>query len=250
MKQYLEYLKESIRFYRELIRGLNSNFGPIPELQEVAQQSSDVIRSRQQVSLDLRQQALLSGHQTLIYLGDLSRYRTAEKLDRNPVWGPAIGFYGLAASLRPSSGLAFHQQSVIAFEEGDHLRAAYYLYRSIVVEEPHPNAIANLELEFKRARKAWDSGELRPRPNPQDPNGARKALLAWFVRLHSLLFQGHTFSGRDQLEAEVTSHLATELKGRASDGVLLKLCFINFAAQTTAATRFQSKSITCRCLHI
>lgn len=240
MKQYLEFLKDSQRFYREMIQGLNSNFGPIPELQQIARQAANITRSKADVSPDLRHQALLSCHQTLIYLGDLSRYRTTEKLDKDPAWGPAIGYYSLAASLRPSSGLAYHQQSVIAFEEGDHLRATYYLYRSIVVEEPHPNAIANLELEFKRARKAWDTGELRPRPNPQDRNGPRKAMVSWFVRLHSLLYQGYTFPGHDQLETEVMSHLATVIKERPSDGIMLKLCFINFAAQSTAATRFQN----------
>ena len=225
------------------MRKLNSRFGPIPELQQVAQYSQSSAQNQSSASPEIRHECLLSCHQTLIYLGDLSRYRTTEKLDKDPTWGPAIGYYNLAAILRPSSGLAFHQQSIIAFEEADHFRATYYLYRAIAVEEPHPKAIDNLELEFKKARKAWDSGDLRPRFNPQDRAGSRKALLAWFVRLHSLCFLGQDFPGHDQLENEIRSHLIAEIKDQATDGVLSKIAFVNIAAQYTAANRFQSEGI-------
>jgi len=240
MKQYLDFLKDSQRFYREFIQKLNAIHGPIPELQQITHQDLSSA-SFSPASPGLRDQMLLSCHQTLIYLGDLSRYRTAEKLDKDPTWGPAMGYYSLASSLRPSSGLAFHQQSVVAFEEGDHLRATYYLYRSIVAEEPHPNALSNLEIQYRKVTRAWDSGELRPRVNPRDRSTTRKAMLAWFIRMHSLCFQGHTFSGHDQLETELMSHLATELKGQTFDGTLVKICLVNFAAQSTAARRFQGR---------
>ena len=209
----------------------------------MAQYSQTSAQGQASVSPDTRHECLLSCHQTLVYLGDLSRYRTTEKLDKEPKWGPAIGYYNLAAVLRPSSGLAFHQQSIIAFEEADHFRATYYLYRAIAVEEPHPKAIDNLELEFKKARKAWDSGDLRPRFNPQDRAGPRKALLAWFIRLHSLCFLGQEFSAHEQLENEIKSHLLAEVKNQSTDGVLSKIAFVNVAAQYTAANRFQSMSM-------
>lgn len=187
----------------------------------------------------VQKQTRLSCYQALIYLGDLSRYRTMEKLDREPAWGPAIGYYSLAGVLRPSSGIAFHQQSVIAFEEGDHFRAIYYLYRSIVVEEPHPLASQNLGLAFKKVGKAWDRGELLPRSSSQDPHGRRKALVAWFIRLHIQCSQGQPFSGHDELEKEVLSHLTFELQSPTVDGTISKLCLINFAAQHVSAGDFQ-----------
>lgn len=195
-------------------------------------------------SPQVQHSTLLSCHQTLIYLGDLSRYRATEKLDKEPDWGPAMGYYNLAVTLRPSSGLAFHQQSVIAFEENDHLRATYYLYRAIVVNEPHPNALANLEIEFRKVSKAWSNGEFIPKATPHDRNGTRKALIAWFIRLHSVCFKGQAFNGHAELESEVLSHLKSEIQRRALDGTVLKLCMINFAAQYTAADRFQSSAPT------
>lgn len=191
----------------------------------------------------VQQRAVQSCHMSLICLGDLSRYRATEKLDKTPDWGPAIGYYGLAGTLCPSSGKAYHQQSVIAFEEGDHFRATYYLYRSIVVYEPHPNALSNLELEFKKVRKAWSSGELVSATSANDRNGHRKALASWIIRLHSKCFTGQTFKGYEELESEVLTRVQTELKSTTMDSTVSKICYINFAAQYNAAAQFQSQYI-------
>lgn len=37
IKQYLEFLKSSQRFYREYISTLNARFGGLPELEQIAQ---------------------------------------------------------------------------------------------------------------------------------------------------------------------------------------------------------------------
>jgi hypothetical protein len=197
--------------------------------------------SRRPVSPQLQAAVTLSCHQTLIYLGDLFRYRAAERLDKEPDWGPAIGYYALAASLRPDSGLAYHQQSVVAFEQGDYLRSTYYLYRSINVDEPHPNAIPNLELQFKKITTGWQKGDLVPKNSPQDPVASRKALVSWFIRFHSLSYNGQHFTGYDELEREVLSRTVTEVKARALDGVLSKMTLINFCAQATAGNQFENK---------
>lgn len=243
-KVYLKFLKDSQRFYREYIQNLNARFGGIAELQRIAGQlKHETANASQQspISPELHTQVILSCHQTLIYLGDLFRYRAAERLDKTPDWGPAIGYYALAASLRPSSGLAYHQQSVVAFEQGDYLRSTYYLYRAIVVAEPHPNAIANLELQFKKITAGWERGELVPKNLPHDKSASRKALVAWFVRFHSMCYKGDPFSQYEELEKEVLSRAKSELKNRSIDTILPKMMFINFAAQATAAQQFQDK---------
>lgn len=194
-------------------------------------------------SPQIRRETLLSCHRSLIYLGDLSRYRATEKLDQDSVWGPAVGYYTLAATLRPASGMAYHQLSVIALEESDHLRAIYYLYRAIVVDEPHPIALNNLELEFKKVRRAWDTGvDLRKGATTNDSNGLRKVLSVWFVRLHCLSFQGKRTPVHAELENEVQSQLTRQLKTGATDAIISKkMCYINFAAQKTAADRFEAQ---------
>ncbi|KAK6007277.1 hypothetical protein QM012_006285 [Aureobasidium pullulans] len=244
IKLYLEFLKDSQRYYRDYIQKLNARFGGIQDLERIARQvRSDPVSkpSRKLVSPQVQAAVILSCHQTLIYLGDLFRYRAAERLDKEPDWGPAIGYYALAASLRPESGLAFHQQSVVAFEQGDFLRSTYYLYRSINVDEPHPNAIPNLELQFKKITTGWQKGDLVPKNSPQDPVASRKALTSWFIRFHSLSYNGEQFAGYDELEREVLSRTITEIKARTLDGILSKMTLINFCAQATAGNQFESK---------
>ncbi|KEQ93933.1 hypothetical protein AUEXF2481DRAFT_317470 [Aureobasidium subglaciale EXF-2481] len=244
IKTYLEFLKDSQRFYRDYIQKLNARFGGIQDLERIARRvRSDPVpkSSKRPLSSHVQAAVILSCHQTLIYLGDLFRYRAAERLDKEPDWGPAIGYYALAASLRPDSGLAFHQQSVVAFEQGDYLRSTYYLYRSINVVEPHPNAIPNLELQFKKITTGWQKGDLVPKHSPKDQVASRKALLSWFIRFHSLSYNGQLFPGYDELEREVLSRTITEIKGRTLDGVLSKMSLINFCAQATAGNQFESK---------
>ncbi|KAI4720540.1 hypothetical protein E4T48_03257 [Aureobasidium sp. EXF-10727] len=244
IKLYLEFLKDSQRYYRDYIQKLNARFGGIRDLERIARQvrSDPVPKSpRRPASSNVQTAVTLSCHQTLIYLGDLFRYRAAERLDKEPDWGPAIGYYALAASLRPESGLAFHQQSVVAFEQGDFLRSTYYLYRSINVNEPHPNAIPNLELQFKKITTGWQKGDLVPKHSPQDPVASRKALVSWFIRFHSLSYNGEQFTGYNELEREVLSRTVTEIKARTLDGILPKMTLINFCAQATAGNQFESK---------
>ena len=243
IKLYLQFLKDSQRFYREYIHKLSINYGGIPELEAVAHQvkrDGSGESSQAVVSPELRQKVLTSCHNTLIYLGDLSRYRASEKLDNTPDFGPAIGYYGLACTLRPFSGMGHHQQAVIALEQRNHLRAIYHLYRAMVVEDPHPNAANNLRLEFDKTNAAWDRGELIQRGAPNDPESSKRTLVGWFVRLHSMCFKGEPFRGYDELELEVLGQLGVVVKQRELDSTLIRMVMINLSAQHSAGESFQS----------
>ena len=245
MKLYLEFIKQSQRHYREYIYKLSIAAGGIPELQAVAQRvKSEGSGESQQpfIPSGLHQQVLLSCHQTLVYLGDLSRYRASERLDKSPDFGPAIGYYDLACTLRPSSGLGHHQQAVVALEQRQHFRAVYHLYRAITVENPHPNAAQNLKLEFDKINAAWDQGELVQKGQPNDPEGPKSALIGWFVRLHSMCFKGEHFRGYDELECEVLTQLTNVVKQHPLEGTLTRMVLVNIAAQYTAGEQFQGIS--------
>ncbi|KAI9760182.1 MAG: hypothetical protein M4579_001797 [Chaenotheca gracillima] len=257
-KHYLEFIKASQRFYRGHILRLSKEFGGIPELQEVAQkfkepgeyspQGSRSMESdctglasngAETVSQDTRRLVLLSCHQTLIRLGDLSRYRETELNTKERNWGPAIGYYDLAGAIRPSSGLSHNQLAVIALADGNHLRATYHLYRALAVAEPHPTARNNLEIEFKKILAAWHKGELVAKGANADGT-ANKALLAWFVRLHARCYRGEDFAEHDELESEVLSQLAVDLKERSMETTLSKVVLINIAAEFYALVRLQN----------
>ena len=247
-KMYLNFIKDGERFYRQYIHTLNDICGGIPELEAVAQKvkSDGEGESSRSVALpEQRQQVLDSCHRTLIYIGDLLRYRGSAKLDKTPDFGPAIGFYDLACTLRPTSGLGHHQRAVIALEQKHHLRAIYHLYRAIVLEEPHPNAADNLNLEFEKTNAAWDQGALIQKGTPGDPDASKNMLIGWFVRLHSMCFKGQAFRGYDELEREVMGQLAAVLKQRDLGGTVVRMALINMAAQYYATERFKGM---CCCL--
>jgi hypothetical protein len=249
-KLYLQFLKDSLRFYREYIHKLSITFGGIPELEAVAHQvkiDSQGESSQASVSPELRKKVLYSCHQTLIYLGDLSRYRASEKLDKNPDFGPAIGYYSLACTLRPASGMGQHQQAVVALEQRHHLRAIFHLYRALVAAEPHPLAANNLKLEFDKTNAAWDRGELIQKGQPNDPEASKRTLVGWFVRLHSMCYRGEQFRGYDELEREVLGQLGVELKLRPLDSTLMRMIMINLAAQYDAGEKFQGTSSNVCC---
>lgn len=234
-KNYLQFIKASQRFYRQYILNLDAQFEGIPELRKVARTwKDDASRAsnRQQIASSLKNQLLQSCYQTLIQLGDLSRYRETELGDdKERKWGPAIGYYNLAADIYPDSGHSHNQLAVIAREDGNHFRAVYHIYRSLSSKHPYPQAQGNLELEFKRIVAAWDKGELINNHRAADAANTARALIAWFVRLHSKCYKGEDFKEHDELEGEVLSQLAVELKERSLEGITQKIVLINLAAE-------------------
>jgi hypothetical protein len=246
-KNYLHFIKASQRFYRQCILNLDARFDGIPELRKIAHKWKDdapKTSAHPPIPAALGEQVLLTCHQTLIHLGDLSRYRETELVDKDKErnWGPAKGYYGLAAELYPDSGHAHNQLAVISREDGDHFRSVYHLYRSLACKEPYPQAQANLETEFKRIIAAWEKGQLINNHKSSDGNNAGRALIAWFVRLHSRIYKGEEFAAHDELEGEVLSHLAIELKERSLDSILPKIILINLAAEYYATFQLQSTS--------
>lgn len=186
-----------------------------------------------------KQFILQSCFKSLVHLGDLCRYREIEinKGQRN--WGPAIGYYSLANEVLPESGVAHNQLAVVALADSNHLRAIYYLFRSLATKYPHPSAQSNLELEFKKVITAWDRGEqIVKRPQVEDRSEGR-SLIAWFVRLHSKCYKGEDFPEHAELMQEILSQLDHNIKDHSTNGKLQMLVLINVASDYFAANRLQ-----------
>jgi tetratricopeptide (TPR) repeat protein len=240
----VDFLKTSQYFYKGYIQRLASHFDGLAELRKIAHRlnlntlsADDLVK----VSEETKHLILLSCHATLLRLGDLSRYRNDIRTkDRS--WDTAMSYYGLANDLYPKSGNAFNQMAVISLAEGQHLNAIYHLYRALAIDEPHPAAESNLEIEFKKITKEWASGSRRSVPNGTNPGGgAAGPLISWFVRLHAKLYKGEEFSGHDELENEVLSQMTVLLKEQPLEAILDKMVLINIAAEYFAAERLQSK---------
>lgn len=183
----------------------------------------------------------MSCHSTLIRLGDLSRYRETELVSKDRNWGPAIGYYDLAAVIYPASGASHNQQAVIALADGNHFRATYHLYRALSAQEPHPSAKGNLEIEFRKIMSADAKGGLI---RSEDVGVPARALAPSFVLLHAQCYKGNDFPRHEELESDVMNYLAVEIRERSLEGTLTKFCLVNVAAEAFARTRSNNESVS------
>lgn len=165
-------------------------------------------------------------------LGDLSRYRETELQTKERDWGPAKGYYQLAITLNPHSGVAYHQLAVIALTDQDHLRAVYYLYRAIAVQTPAPQAPGNLELEFKKIRTRASQGKPISSTDTEEDNH----LSDHFVIYHSRCAENGFVSSDDQ-QNEIFRRLADDLREKPFDTKVRKFCLINIAAEHATAKK-------------
>ncbi|KAL2019524.1 hypothetical protein VTK56DRAFT_9558 [Thermocarpiscus australiensis] len=234
-KLYSTFLKTAQYFYRgylqrvcarydmkdlkRIARGAELEEMPVPDVDKVdaaAAQLEEVVKA--------------SCHKTLIYLGDLSRYRTLLR-PKDRKWDGALAYYFLANDLVPESGYGHHQCAVIYGETEDHLQIVYHLHRALACDMPHPNAPTNLEREFRDLLKRKGSV-------------TKHALVTWFVKLHAFYFQGKEFAERKELESEVDHRLAVAMKtgtGLDSDTDLLKIILINIMAYVIAQGKIRAK---------
>lgn len=185
--------------------------------------------------------ALLSYHQTLIRLGDLSRWRETQLVTKNRNWGPAIGYYDLANIIHPDSGASYNQLAVISLVDRNHLQATYHLYRALAVLEPHPSAKGNLEIEFKKINDAWSKGKSIVLNADQTSQGSDRTLIEGFIRLHAQCYNGADFADHDELESDLLGQLAVDLKERSLEGTLNKFALTNIAAEYFASIRLRGK---------
>ena len=255
-KLYLDFIKSSQRFYRGYIQRLASHFSGVPEVLQVAHEfklESKIVEylviawltiaalsADKPVQADekLHSQILISCHSTLIHLGDLSRYRETELQSKERNWGPAKGYYDLAMTLDPSSGASYNQLAVIALADENHFNAIYYLYRAISVKNPFPTSRANLELDFKKVIDRHKKNALLP---PQLQRKPGDVLKAHFVFYHASCYSGVDFKQRSELENEILTHLAVDLKEYSLDGIVNRLTLINIAADHLARQKFISE---------
>jgi hypothetical protein len=236
-QRYVNFIKTTQFYYKGYIQRLASHFGAMTELRRIADRLSldtQTVDHREQVTPRVKSLIEKSCYTTLLRLGDLSRYRN-ELRTKNRSWEPALGYYSLAGDLCPHLGDSHNQMAVIALADVNHLNAVYHLYRAIAVEQSHPLAESNLEIEFKKISTAWE----KSLSNTSGNNEA--TLILWFVRLHARFYTGAKFSGHDELENEVLSRVTRLLKEQAFEETFLKLILVNIAAEYFAGERVRSK---------
>ena len=236
-EQYLKFVKGSIKEYRYHLGHLSIQLPDDPGLAEVCQQLN--IRSRY---LSSRQTSKLTGagpsaedtsvpsketkvslrracYETLIRIGDLSRYRSTELAENK--WEAASKCYAQATRIFPSIGTAWNSLAVLSKQQDDHLAAIYYVYRSLVVDEPFPDGSGNLEVGFKAVKRKYDNV------------GLFHELGVVFIALQASCYYDGAFRHHDDLQVMFKSLLSQSDSMRtdpSTTALLERMCLINVAA--------------------
>ncbi|KKF93073.1 Telomerase activating protein Est1 [Ceratocystis platani] len=141
---------------------------------------------------ELLEMVIAACHDALIALGDLARYHLKLKGKMN-LYESAVSFYSLANDLNPAISHGHHGIGLASVEVSKHFLVVYHMYRAVVAQEPHPNAMNNLATEFSHLRDPNASLATKD-PSPQ------QVLEIIFVRLHAYFFVGNEMPKRDELE--------------------------------------------------
>jgi len=143
-------------------------------------------------------------YRSLIYLGDLERYRgTCVHNMATYNWAGAKRHYRTALLLRPHAGNPHNQCGVIANYSSDDLSGLFHYARSILCDEPYlPQGRANLEMLLRKNRDTvlvdLASNSQQRRRMEKDPT--LRAIIAgrWFVRPLGLLW---LLAGQEHVKA-------------------------------------------------
>lgn len=186
----------------------------------------------------MKRKLLRSCHATLIYLGDLSRYRETELVQKDRNWGPATGYYDLASTIDPTSGQSFNQLAVIDLLDKHHLRAVYHLYRALMVVNPPVAVQGNLDLELKKIRTRHERMEPL---YPQEEQDSLRELEVSFLQLHAKCVHDPDFNNLDSQQEMLLTAMANGVTNQsfegAFDSVLRKMCLINISAYKHASEK-------------
>jgi hypothetical protein len=153
---FKSFLVQVFGFYLKLVIKIHSKFGIldpfiVDELKLVWQEPTEFVQPKIP-SQELASQLYLLIYQSLIYMGDVSRYKElyAEKYKR---WAIARKFYQLAHYLNPNNGNPLNQLAVIDTLDNRHFSAIGMYINSLVAKEPFPTALENLHSQFERYKQ-------------------------------------------------------------------------------------------------
>ncbi|CAG8756580.1 5398_t:CDS:2, partial [Racocetra persica] len=177
------------------------------------------------------QKAVLSCHKSLIFLGDLARYRELQTEKPRKNWSIACDYYNHARHLVPESGNPHNQLAVIATYSADEFSAARKSSADAQEkgqETPQRDQKENgSRRRFSHQRQtssAAQSAKIRT-------GEATQAFFSDFIRLHSILYFRTDLESYSELKAALLNQLRESVLSLALDpDQLLKFTAINMAA--------------------
>lgn len=172
-------------------------------------------------SNELKELVVRSCHVSLVYLGDLSRYRELHIANKSGKkdWGPACGYYQQARKLLPSAGSPMNQLAVVAIYAENILASTYFFLRAVCAAEEFPTARDNLALGYKKILS----------------REKKSTLVEAFVRLHAGMSLKPIYDKAPMDLSEVVTLLKSALNERSiTSEVLRQMVCVNIGATYVA----------------
>lgn len=220
LQNFTNFTKDASKYYRGFIQRLITHFG-ITELNYVLQtfhMEMPVPESPARTcSKELKELVVRSCHVSLIYLGDLSRYRELQASSKNGQknWGPALGYYQFARKLIPTAGAPMNQLAVVAIYAENTLSSTYFFIRAVCAMEEFPTARDNLALGFKKIVA-------------RERSAKQSDVVDSYVRLLAGIYSREQYPDFDKDKKEVTTLLRKSILEREiSTDVLAQLATSN-----------------------
>jgi hypothetical protein len=245
---YLHFIKDSQRFYRQLLLDMDILCGGISLLHEEASKWKEYVGqeptkgapdpARKPPAVDSE-----SGQRwaqfILVWLGDLSRWRAQDIDTGNRDWRPAVGYYDLAHQVYPISATPYLGLSNIEIDKKNWFMGLYYTHRGLSSEDlPSGTRLVfekNLTILMKEIGVAYQSRAIFKAMKDAYPAPGESSVLSWYLGLHSKMPVGNEIPNRNSTEREILTQLKTQIQNKSvRDTVLFKMILINIAAQDVA----------------
>ncbi|MGI4815919.1 MAG: hypothetical protein ACRYGG_21655, partial [Janthinobacterium lividum] len=176
---------------------------------------------------------LKSCFKTLVWLGDLSRWREEKRTTGEPEWAHAVGFYDLAGYLKPQSGTPHHQLAVVADKSGaPSISIVYHFLRSLSSADLHPAAGVNLNLLYAKLVAASSKpGKTKPKAPAPGPNAALFVVAENLVALHAHITKDGSQATIDNLGNRYLVGLKAAVKDPFTETMFIRMVLTNMAAE-------------------
>ncbi|KAJ3273788.1 hypothetical protein HDV01_003915 [Terramyces sp. JEL0728] len=174
------FLIDASGFYIQLLVKLNQKYGLLDsqilnELQLINETNNQENENRIDLDKETRERLIQFYYKSLVYLGDLARYRETHSEKRQKEYKTARKFYQMSLVINPNVGNPFNQLAVLDTYESKDISAIEMYFRSLVVENPFPTARDNLKVMFQKIKKNYKD--------------EKEAFIASFVSILGDIFQ-------------------------------------------------------------
>ncbi|EJU01610.1 hypothetical protein DACRYDRAFT_89295 [Dacryopinax primogenitus] len=218
-QSFRTFLLQEEKFWRQFSLRLVSSYGLMEVLSILAQvgiseepvldddvNQPDLNSSRAMVTDEKRIDKIDMLQRSIIYLGDLSRYRDLNEAQSNSKrtkgrngidsmerkisrdFTTSEAYYQAAIVLAPNNGTPFNQLAILATYQSNSFDALYYYYRAACTTQPFGTVSENLERLLSKAIQTYRRAQTdeESRPPMEDHTNAVDALKQDVVILHGL----------------------------------------------------------------